>query len=215
MAIMKAPTMKYPGGVIQVFCKAPISGAVKTRLIPALGSDGALRVHRQLAERVLTVCCEAALARVEVWTNDHVDHPFFADYDCVHLQTGEDLGERMANALTAALSAGDVDRAILIGTDCPTVDAGYLDRALRALSDHDAVIGPAEDGGYGLIGLRRPDRSLFTGIEWGTGEVCARTCQKLNASGIRWSLLPPIWDVDRPEDLQRLSRLPGYNWLTA
>lgn len=211
--------MKYANAVIQVFCKAPVTGTVKTRLIPALGPDDARQVHEQLAARMLKECHEADLARMEVWTVDHADHPFFAPYDDVHLQMGADLGERMSNALSTALNEPDVDRAILTGTDCPGLDAAYLDRALVALKDHDAVIGPAEDGGYGLIGLRRPGRpfltgmftGIFTGIDWGTSEVCAQTCRKFNEAGLRWALLPLIWDVDRPEDLRRLSGLPGYN----
>ncbi len=136
-----------------------------------------------------------------------VDHEFFAAMAggtmTLHKQEGTDLGERMYNGAARALDERGADAVVIIGTDCPALDVAYLRGALEKLRDHDAVIGPAEDGGYGLIGLRRADPGVFAGIEWGTDTVCAETCRRFNAAGLFWSLLPRLWDVDRPEDLDR------------
>jgi uncharacterized protein len=111
-----------------------------------------------------------------------------------------DLGARMDAALRAALERGE--RALLVGTDCPALDLAHLARAADALAHCDAVVGPAEDGGYVLIGLARP-LDLFTAIEWGTPTVLAATRARLAATGARWHELPTLWDVDGPADLAR------------
>jgi glycosyltransferase A (GT-A) superfamily protein (DUF2064 family) len=112
----------------------------------------------------------------------------------------------MFNAIAAGLRR---QRAvILVGTDCPTLEARDLRRAARALAGgSDAVLAPAEDGGYPLIGLRRASRRLFEGIEWGGADVFARTAEALDRLGWRWRRLRTLWDVDRPEDLTRLDEL--------
>jgi rSAM/selenodomain-associated transferase 1 len=121
-------------------------------------------------------------------------------------QRGRDLGERMYHALSKARQP-----AIVIGTDCPVLTPADLRRAARWLRGGcDAVLAPAEDGGYALIGLRRARRDLFEGIEWGGARVYAQTVEKL--AGYRWRALRPVWDVDRPEDLERLRAL---RWSSA
>ena len=108
----------------------------------------------------------------------------------------------MHNAFNKVL--GEKDNAVIIGTDCPTLDRHYLDRAIASLLHHDAVIGPAEDGGYGLIGLHRSSSKYFENLSWGTEKVCSETCRRFNQADLNWSLMPFIWDVDRPEDLRLL-----------
>ena len=110
---------------------------------------------------------------------------------------------------TRSLGEPDVKSSILIGTDCINLDATYLEQAIESLTHAEACLGPAEDGGYGLIGLRRPESTVFEGMAWGTDSVCAETARAMNKCFENWQLLSLLWDVDRPEDLER------YNNQTA
>jgi len=147
---------------------------------------------------------EAELAPIELWCSPDSEHPFFREFDgklTLRVQEGHDLGERMLKASQSA--EAERCRSVIIGTDCPAIDAPYLDDAMTKLLNHDAVLGPAEDGGYGLIGLSRADAAVFENITWSTHRVCAETCSRFNLLKFNWSLLTLIWDVDRPEDLRR------------
>ena len=191
-----------------VFARAPVPGAVKTRLIPALGATGAAELYARLLERTLTTACTATVAPVDLWCAPDSGDPAFAAAKArwgviLHEQTQGDLGERMHQALGAALEGGQ-GAAVLVGCDCPALTATDLDAAFAALDDHDVVLGPAEDGGYTLIGVRRLSPVLFEGIEWGSDRVLRQTRSRLVALGWRWHELPMLWDVDRPEDLKRL-----------
>jgi rSAM/selenodomain-associated transferase 1 len=200
--------MRYPHARILVFCKPPIPGQAKTRLIPALGAEGAADLHAELARATVARAVCSRLAPVELWASASPEHPLFqrlcADHACVlQTQCGDDLGARMAQALETTLA--DADFAVLIGTDCPALDEHYLAEACAALANGaDAVLGPAEDGGYVLIGLHRSDPALFAGMAWGTSAVLAQTRRRLAA--LAWSVheLATLWDLDRPEDLERL-----------
>ncbi|HRE71705.1 MAG: TIGR04282 family arsenosugar biosynthesis glycosyltransferase [Candidatus Accumulibacter sp.] len=201
---------------LAVFARAPQAGAAKTRLIPALGAAGAARLHRRLTLHALAVASRAALGGVTLWVAPDGRHRFFRalrDRCRVELreQVGADLGARMAAAFAA--EAGSL---LLIGTDCPALQAEHLAAAARALGEesreegNDAVFIPAEDGGYVLVGLRCPQPGLFTGVDWGSERVMVQTRQRLLALGLRWRELPPLWDVDRPADLPRLATLRGF-----
>jgi rSAM/selenodomain-associated transferase 1 len=190
-----------------VFARAPVPGEVKTRLIPALGADGAAGLYARLLERTLTTASTAAVAPVDLWCAPDIGDPAFATAEArwgvaLYEQTQGDLGERMCHALGTALIGRQ--KAVLVGCDCPALSAAALDAAFAALDDHDVVLGPAEDGGYVLIGLRRLSPVLFEGIEWGGDRVLRQTRSRLVALGWRWHELPMLWDVDRPEDLARL-----------
>jgi len=193
---------------VLVFAKAPEPGAAKTRLIPVLGEAGAAALHRRLVHHVLGIANEADLGPVELWCTPDPAHPFFAGCArsfgvSLHAQGEGDLGERMERALGAALARSA--RAILVGSDIPALSGRYLrdaDAALRAGAE--AAIGPAEDGGYVLIGLARRVPELFRGVPWGTPAVLEETRRRVVALGLRCRELPVLWDVDRPEDLTRL-----------
>lgn len=195
-----------------IFAKAPTPGGVKTRLIPSLGEIGAAELQRQLIERTLRTAVEAGLGALELWCAPGPDDPFFvacAERHDIRLRTqcGGDLGMRMAGALEFALAAGSPG--LLIGCDCPALTPAYLREAAAALAGgNDAVFGPAEDGGYVLIGLARsPPAQLFENIPWGTATVMQETRTRLARGNWRWRELALMWDVDRPEDLQRLRQL--------
>lgn len=185
--------------MIIVFAKAPLPGAAKTRLIPALGAWGAARLHERLTRHAVRTALAAGCGRVEVHGTRR--HSFFDRLGLpFRLQRGHDLGERMHRAL--ARNPG----AILIGTDCPELTVADLRRAARLLqAGYEAVLAPAEDGGYALIALRRVAPETFRNIAWGTSTVFDETVKRLR--GYRWRALRTVWDVDRPEDLPRLSKL--------
>jgi hypothetical protein len=197
---------------ILVFAKAPTPGRVKTRLIPALGVRGAAQLQRQMIARTLRTAMAAGLGTPELWCAPDPNNAFFAACAKRHglgLQPqGEgDLGMRMARALESALAAGS--SGLLIGCDCPVLTPAYLREAAAALAEgNDAVFGPAEDGGYVLIGAaRRPPAQLFEGIAWGTSTVMQATRARLARGNWRWRELALLWDLDRPEDLLRMRQL--------
>jgi uncharacterized protein len=199
--------LKYPDARILVFCKAPIPGKVKTRLLPALSAKDAADLYKRLAYRMIDCSLKSNLAPIELYCYPDTCHEFFSQFPGLDLlaQQGDDLGERMCEAARSSLAQNGVSQVLIIGADCPTLDQNYLELALDRLDCHDAVLGPAEDGGYGLIGLKTADPYLFSHVHWSTSEVCAQTSQRMNDLDYNWSLLPLLWDVDRPEDLERLN----------
>jgi rSAM/selenodomain-associated transferase 1 len=196
-----------------VFAKAPVPGAVKTRLVPALGAAGAAALHERMVDRALATAVEAAVGPVELCCTPDDPHPVLAALARAHdatlaAQGPGDLGQRMRAAFERVL--GGAHAAILIGADCPALTPQHLrDGAAALAGEADAVIAPAEDGGYVLIGLKRAVDSLFAGVGWGGPTVMAETRERLAAAGLRWRELATLWDVDRPEDLDRLRRDPG------
>jgi rSAM/selenodomain-associated transferase 1 len=195
---------------IAIFARAPQAGRAKTRLIPALGAHGAARLQRGLTLRAVDTALRAGTGGVTLWCSPDSRHRFFgALRERVHVECRDqpdvDLGQRMLHAFQAHCPRGPL---LLIGTDCPALEPDDLRRAARALRDgHDAVVMPAEDGGYVLIGLREPLPSLFEDIEWSTDSVMRATRDRLRALDARWCEPRVLWDVDRPEDLQRLRAL--------
>ena len=199
--------LKYPGAVIMVFCKAPISGQVKTRLIPPLTPEEAARLHCELTEKTLQTATQDRLCDVGVWCSPFINHPFFknlADSYSVtlHLQQGADLGARMHHAFCQALTR--FGYAIIIGCDCPSLTSADLDTALNQLSQgKQCVLAPAEDGGYVLIGLMQPQPALFENMPWGTERVLGLTRAKLQTLNIDYTELDMQWDLDTKDDLER------------
>ncbi|MBB3189538.1 TIGR04282 family arsenosugar biosynthesis glycosyltransferase [Halomonas cerina] len=194
---------------LAILAKAPLPGRVKTRLIPVLGAEGAVRLHERLLRRTLAIALATTRpARITLWTAlDHA-HPLFLELAEQHgimlrPQPAGDLGVRMHHALQAMDQPG-----LLIGSDCPVLRPTLLWQCREALSRVDAVFLPAEDGGYVLVGVRQADRRLFASIAWGTNRVMAQTRDRARELGWWLSCPATLWDVDRPEDLDRLS---GYS----
>lgn len=190
-----------------VFAKAPQAGFAKTRLIAALGAQGAAMLAERLMCATLEHALEADIGPVELCVTPDRTHPAFAvaaQHGSINLSDqGEgDLGERMARAFERVLCSHD--RALLIGTDAPRLDAPYLRTAAQALNEADAVFGPTADGGYALVGLRRPALELFTGMCWSNDQVMAHTRTRLVASRMRHVELPLLYDIDEPADLCHL-----------
>lgn len=197
--------------VLVVFARAPAPGRAKTRLAPALGPWRTARLQERLVGRALATARGAACGPVELHVTPARGHALFRGWRNkfkvgLKAQCGSDLGERMHRAFVRALRRHRT--AVLLGSDCPELTPRDLSRAARLLRGScDAVLAPAEDGGYGLIALRRTSSALFEGIRWGGTDVYHDTVQRLVARGLRWRPLRTVWDVDRPEDLGRLSAL--------
>lgn len=198
---------------VLVFTKAPQPGVSKTRLIPVLGATKAAAAHEMLALRTLGVMAELGVAQetyqITLW--GAVAHPsldLWANQFALPLrvQAAGDLGAKMQHGLASALNDG-ADQAVLIGSDCPVMTAEYVRQAHVALQSSDLVLGPAEDGGYVLIGCKQVHAQLFTNIAWGGDEVLAQTLDKAEQLKLSVTLLETLWDVDRPEDWARFQRL--------
>ena len=208
--ILRGATLKKPEAVLVVFARAPDPGRVKTRLAPLLGAKGAARLHARLVERTLRTARASGIERVALYCSPGIDGVFFRRMKkCYELQllsqVGSDIGERMYRAFKRELRGHSF--VILVGSDCPALSPADLRAAARVLREGaDAVLAPAEDGGYPLIGLRRVSRRLFDGIAWGGPKVLAQTRRRLKALHWRWRELRTLWDVDRPEDVVRLRR---------
>ena len=188
---------------IVIFAKAPVPGTVKTRLIPTLGEEGAAQLARRMLRDTVNQAKAAGLGTPELCATPHPDDPAWAESLPGGVRTSDqgpgDRGERLAAAARRVIDDGE--RVLLIGTDCPALDSGGLREAAGQLERHDAVIYPARDGGYVLLGLARTDASLFSDIAWSTDSVAATTIARIAALG--WSLFvgETLRDIDEPADL--------------
>jgi len=191
-----------------VFAKAPIAGHAKTRLIPALGAQGAAALAECLMHAALEHAVAAGIGPVELCVTPDRNHPAFVAavrrHGIVLAEQGDgDLGDRMARAFVRALRSHA--KALLIGTDAPRLDAAYLRAAADALNSADAVFGPAADGGYTLVGLKQARPELFAGMRWSHDQVMAHTRARLARAKLRHVELPVLHDVDEPPDLVHLT----------
>ncbi|WP_417519283.1 TIGR04282 family arsenosugar biosynthesis glycosyltransferase [Marinobacter sp.] len=200
--------------LLMQFAKWPEAGRVKTRLIPALGVSGALDAHLALTLAVLDNLCGSGLP-VQFWWDRAVEAVPGDAQEVVRaiehrglehrIQQGGNLGDRMLDALGTGLESHPL--AMIVGSDCPSVEPGYVHQAVASLQDYDVVLGPSDDGGYVLIGVRRVVPHMLDDIEWGTEAVLEQTCERLKKLGLSVVLLEPRWDVDEPEDWARFQRL--------
>lgn len=191
-----------------MFARVPVLGKVKTRLIPALGEQGALDMHLYLMHRqieVLNTLNKNRRCNVQLWVDQSIEHPEFKKFTGeVKLQQGNDLGEKMYHAGQEVLR--EFSRVLIIGSDCPGMDEAYLEEALQALEDEetDIVIGPALDGGYVLIAMKQTCKEIFQDVDWGTEQVLQQTMDKCHSSGLRLIRLSALRDIDTAEDLKSL-----------
>ena len=204
--------MQFPDARILIFARAPVPGRVKTRLIPALGTEGACALYRDCLLHVVEMACVAGLAPVELWCAPDATHPVFAQLASrwpltLRVQQGDDLGARMRHAAAAALHGAR--KVVLIGSDVPALGSVHLQRALCDLEAFEVVMNPAEDGGYVLLGVRTDHPGLFEDMPWGGEQVAAETRRRCRAAGLRLREGERLWDLDRPNDLARLAAVPA------
>ena len=212
-----ASRCKYPSARILVFAREPKIGEVKTRLAAHIGEESALRLQLAMLRRVVETVERSALAEFHLWAMSDPGHEAFlalCNAQDIRRQQGACLGSRMHNAAAVELAEDGVECVVIVGSDCPALTADYLDRGLQALyAGIDVVLGPARDGGYVLIGLRKHSSELFREIAWGGREVLRQTLSRARESGLVHQLLEPSWDVDEPDDLPLLETLrPPLSW---
>lgn len=204
-----------------IFTRYPVPGKTKTRLIPALGEQGAVDLHSRMAEytllNLLTLCLDQSLeigiyysggdrALMQNWLNpiissfcEHHSHSRINPIS-YHAQIGEDLGKRIQRAFEDGFNH-KIEKMIIIGTDCPDLNQNLIEEAFWALNSQDVVLGPANDGGYYLIGLSQSFPMLFNHIDWGSDRVLAQTKKIIEQEKLSVYDLPVLTDVDRPDDL--------------
>jgi rSAM/selenodomain-associated transferase 1 len=195
-----------------LFSRHPVPGQTKTRLIPALGPQGAAALQKRMTEMTVET------VRSFRQTRGDVDFEIrYADGernllqqwlgpDTIYKDQGQgDLGQRMKLAFAESFK-GRAARVIIIGADCPAITAEHLNQSFTFLAGNDLVLGPASDGGYYLIGLSREYSFLFDDIEWGSSSVFKDTIHRAAAAGLKTALLAELDDIDLPEDLKNLPK---------
>jgi rSAM/selenodomain-associated transferase 1 len=187
--------------VVLVFQKNEVLGKVKTRLASGMGELRALEIYRHLVQMTYSALAEVPAS---IWTyfSDFIPKTVNSPIAKSFAQEGQDLGDRMAGAFARSFELG-MDKVVLIGTDCPTLQSQHLNEAFEALTHSDLVLGPATDGGYYLIGMKRRADYLFEGISWSTSQVLTETLNVASQHGLTTTLLQELNDIDTSEDWER------------
>jgi len=201
------PLPATPRVHVAVMAKQPLPGLAKTRLAPALGADGAARLAARLLEHALAQASSAAVGPVTLYLDPDTAHAptqaaVLSHGAVLQPQGGGDLGERMERLLRAGLAHEPA--ALVMGTDAPGLDAVALQAAAAALQHHDAVVVPALDGGFVLLGLTRCPPGLLQGLRWSHAQVLHDTLARLAGAGLACAVLPAVADIDTPDDLHHL-----------
>jgi rSAM/selenodomain-associated transferase 1 len=192
-----------------IFIRNPVLNKVKTRISEKTGSKVALTIYIELLSAVFKNATEAKSAKA-IYFSDKVDETIEPGFSFEpHVQKGADLGERMSNAFMESFNNG-YDKVILTGSDCYELSPEIISEAFEKLQKFDCVIGPANDGGYYLIGLSKEIPELFSGIIWGSSEVFNQTIHILNNTNFKYHLLPSLSDVDTIEDVLKYSKLRSF-----
>ena len=187
-----------------IFTKNPEAGKVKTRLAATIGNAKAFSIYKQLVEYTVSITNYLPVDKF-IFYSDHLEQEDLWDdkHYFKQVQRGQDLGEKMNNAFAFAFQM-EYDKAVIIGTDCPELNAEIMMNAFAYLNSYDVVIGPAEDGGYYLLGMNQLYSQLFKNISWSTQTVFEDTLSICKQNNISYSLLPVLHDVDEEKDLIHL-----------
>jgi len=197
-----------------IFAKAPLPGLAKTRLIPALGSEGSAALARRLLEHTVAQALAADIGPVELCVTPTMTHPIWNELAipttvCWSEQGDGDLGERLDRVSQRVTESGEA--LMVIGTDCPQLDAKRLREAAQSLANNDACLVPVSDGGYALLGVHQHHPSLFSDIPWSTDQVAELTRHRIKSMDWSIELLEQLHDIDVPDDLQLLPK----SWLAT
>ncbi len=187
--------------LLMIFAKNPELGKVKTRLAKTIGNEQALMIYVKLLEHTHAVA-DKVFADKAIFYSNKVQEFEILDYYKFpkFLQKGKDLGERMDRAFGQAFGQ-DYDKVIIIGSDCIEISSEIIEDALKALDDNNVVIGPAQDGGYYLLGMDRHYPHLFKNKVWSTSDVLLDTILDIKKLKLSYALLPTLSDVDEEKDL--------------
>jgi len=190
--------------LLLIFAKNPILNQVKTRLAHDIGAENALKIYQHLLNYTRIITTPVDSTKHLYYANHIPDEDEWSDtiYH-KHIQTGADLGTRMAHAFQAGFKAG-YSSIVIIGTDCQQLTTNIIDTAFDTLNTHNAVIGPAKDGGYYLLGMTAMHPTIFTNKQWSTDTVCTDTIATFNNLGLSYQQLTTLQDVDRVGDLETL-----------
>ena len=188
-----------------ILIRNPVLGCVKTRLAADIGSLNALNVYKTLLSYTRNITNSIDSSRLLFYSdfidfNDDWEDGIYQKY----LQSGNDFGEKMLNAFNIALTQHEL--VVIIGSDCFELNSEIIELAFKKLKDFDVVIGPAKDGGYYLMGLKRVYPELFQGKSWSTDSVLSETIDTLKELDLTYHLLPLLGDIDTLQDL-KLSKL--------
>jgi len=201
-----------------IFAKPPVAGLAKTRLIPALGKEGAAQYHGRLLLHTLNNVVMECEWDTHLWCSDNLKHPFFQSCEKkfsvdLHEQRGNDLGSRMYHAMNEMLK--EYDSVCIIGSDCPILDVEKIRNSFACLKiKEDVVITPAEDGGYVLLAVKQALKpEIFSNISWGGSDVFQHTLDNMESLHLNSLIQPTLWDIDEPEDLNREDLVwEGLKW---
>ena len=219
---MSDATKHTPAVALVIMAKIPLEGLAKTRLIPALGAQGAAKLAHQLLEHAMLQAHESAVSHVTLCLTPSWDDARCPDslrQSCERYgfepktQIEGDLGERMLHAMQEAFTGANnrdktaaLQGVMVMGTDAPALDATLIRQAAQALLRTDVVMVPAWDGGYTLLGMRTPAPQLFLNMTWSTDQVLQETLERARHAQLSVTLMPAISDIDTAEDLQYLER---------
>ena len=198
---------------IVIMAKAPVAGFAKTRLMPALGAEGAAQLAKKMLHHTLATALASKLGSVEICATPDPADSVWQNLDLpsnvIWSAQGEgDLGQRMARAAARTTRHGEA--ILLIGTDCPAIDVFTLHEAAHALQDYDASLLPTYDGGYALLGLKKFNATPFDNMRWSTSTVAQETLKRMQQLGWKTKVLPTLHDIDETADLHYLPPEWGY-----
>jgi len=187
---------------ILVMTKFPRAGEVNTRMIPEIGAERAALVHQHMAEHTVAKAHDFSTAQtiVHITNCSDAEAARWLGASEYQFQKGDDLGERMANAVRCSLELG-AEKVLVVGTDCPDINAATFEQAFNALDSHDVIYAPALDGGYVLIGMKNLQSAVFRNIDWGTEKVLRQSIKQLDHIGVSYHLLDAMQDVDFAQDI--------------
>jgi hypothetical protein len=191
--------------VLLIFAKAPVAGQVKTRLISDVGEQRATELYKEFLTITLETAEQASFSEIQLWVSGDINHPYIkylknTFHMTLHKQKGNDLGERMSCAFDSVFAI--YSNAVLIGSDCPSLLSSDLNTAVDYLeNEKDVVLGPAEDGGYYLIGMKKNKPELFLDVNWGKETVFSETCALIEKNNLNLGVLERRADIDRVSDL--------------
>lgn len=189
-----------------IFIKNLIPGQVKTRIAATLGNDVAMEIYQQLLKNLNNKIQSLKVEKIVFYSEFIEEDIWNPTIFQKEIQQGNDLGERMENGFKASLAAG-YKKAIIIGSDCPGMDENILNDSFEKLTGFDIVIGPATDGGYYLLGMKKNHPYLFQNIEWSTDKVLQQTIDLCNRNHLSYYLLPELSDIDEEKDLRHFHEL--------
>jgi len=200
---------------IILFAREPVLGTVKSRLSAALSPQETLTLYKRLLIQSINIACRYSGADVQVFSTPGIDHPLLRSYAKshqmrLHIQTTGDLGARMIEAAESMLQK--YQRVLIMGSDCPFITQAYLDDAFSSLNDKHVAFGPALDGGFVLTASATSGlfEKVFRNVDWGESTVLESVLEHADSEEISYELLPPLQDIDRPEDLGLLEQVTWF-----